>query len=247
MSNVTQLNPLDFPLHGSRLIEASAGTGKTFTIALLYVRLVLGARSANDEAAFERPLTPPEILVVTFTNAATQELRERIRARLVEAAGVFLEGHESNLNLAEASGAAPGGDHLTGMSNVAPRDGFTAPPQELHAKACDHQIHCSWPSATNTIPPPGPPAPDACSSPPNGWTRPPSLPSTAGAIACCASTPSTAAACSRSTWKTTRPSWNSRWCATTGAASTTRSTSTSWPPWCATGVPPSSCTPPCAA
>ncbi|SEF71235.1 exodeoxyribonuclease V subunit beta [Billgrantia desiderata] len=91
MSEVTQLDPLSFPLHGSRLIEASAGTGKTFTIALLYVRLVLGARSANDDAAFERPLTPPEILVVTFTNAATQELRERIRARLVEAANVFLQ------------------------------------------------------------------------------------------------------------------------------------------------------------
>ena len=40
--NPLTLNPLDFPLHGSRLIEASAGTGKTFTIALLYVRLVLG-------------------------------------------------------------------------------------------------------------------------------------------------------------------------------------------------------------
>ncbi|QOR39985.1 exodeoxyribonuclease V subunit beta [Billgrantia diversa] len=91
MSDVSQLNPLDFPLHGSRLIEASAGTGKTFTIALLYVRLVLGARSEADDAAFERPLTPPEILVVTFTNAATQELRERIRARLVEAADVFLK------------------------------------------------------------------------------------------------------------------------------------------------------------
>ncbi|OUE46565.1 exodeoxyribonuclease V subunit beta [Billgrantia desiderata SP1] len=94
MSEVTQLDPLSFPLHGSRLIEASAGTGKTFTIALLYVRLVLGARSANDDAAFERPLTPPEILVVTFTNAATQELRERIRARLVEAASVFLQPAE---------------------------------------------------------------------------------------------------------------------------------------------------------
>ncbi|MFW3615856.1 UvrD-helicase domain-containing protein [Billgrantia antri] len=99
MSEVTQLDPLVFPLHGSRLIEASAGTGKTFTIALLYVRLVLGARSADDDTAFERPLTPPEILVVTFTNAATQELRERIRARLVEAANVFLqpaEGAEGN-------------------------------------------------------------------------------------------------------------------------------------------------------
>lgn len=35
-------NPLDFPLNGSRLIEASAGTGKTYTIAALYVRLVIG-------------------------------------------------------------------------------------------------------------------------------------------------------------------------------------------------------------
>ena len=35
------LDPLTFPLHGSRLIEASAGTGKTYTIAALFVRLVL--------------------------------------------------------------------------------------------------------------------------------------------------------------------------------------------------------------
>ncbi|UTD55723.1 exodeoxyribonuclease V subunit beta [Halomonas sp. MS1] len=89
MSQPAPLNPLTLPLHGSRLIEASAGTGKTFTIALLYVRLVLGGQHSEDHSAFVRPLTPPEILVVTFTNAATQELRERIRHRLVEAAGVF--------------------------------------------------------------------------------------------------------------------------------------------------------------
>ena len=81
------LNPLGFPLHGSRLIEASAGTGKTFTIALLYVRLVLGH---GGDAAFKQALTPPQILVVTFTDAATQELRDRIRARLNEAAQCFL-------------------------------------------------------------------------------------------------------------------------------------------------------------
>jgi exodeoxyribonuclease V beta subunit len=80
------LRPLQFPLQGSSLIEASAGTGKTFTIAMLYVRLVLGHRGADAEA---RPLTPPEILVVTFTEAATKELRERIRARLIEAAEYF--------------------------------------------------------------------------------------------------------------------------------------------------------------
>ncbi|WP_319781399.1 exodeoxyribonuclease V subunit beta [Oceanisphaera sp. IT1-181] len=77
---------LRFALHGSRLIEASAGTGKTFTISALYLRLVLGH---GGEAAFHRELLPPEILVVTFTEAATRELRDRIRARLVEAARVF--------------------------------------------------------------------------------------------------------------------------------------------------------------
>lgn len=77
---------LTFPLHGSRLIEASAGTGKTFTISALYLRLILGH---GGEAAFGEPLLPPQILVVTFTDAATRELRDRIRARLVEAATVF--------------------------------------------------------------------------------------------------------------------------------------------------------------
>jgi len=84
---------LRFPLHGSRLIEASAGTGKTFTISALYLRLVLGH---GGEQAFARELLPPEILVVTFTDAATRELRDRIRARLVEAARVFREEAEGD-------------------------------------------------------------------------------------------------------------------------------------------------------
>src|SRR5699024_6722805 len=81
---VNQLNPLHFPLKGSQLIEASAGTGKTFTLALLYVRLILGQNKHGK--GFVRPLTPREILVVTFTNLAAGELRDRIRARRVEAA-----------------------------------------------------------------------------------------------------------------------------------------------------------------
>ena len=64
---------LNNPLRGSNLIEASAGTGKTHAIAGLYVRLIL-----------EERLKVSEILVVTFTIAATQELRERIRSRLRE-------------------------------------------------------------------------------------------------------------------------------------------------------------------
>ncbi|KLA96699.1 exodeoxyribonuclease V subunit beta [Xanthomonas hortorum] len=66
---------LHLPLHGVRLIEASAGTGKTFTLATLFTRLVV-----------ERGLRIGQILAVTFTEAATQELRRRIRERLVLAA-----------------------------------------------------------------------------------------------------------------------------------------------------------------
>ncbi|MDX1805076.1 MAG: exodeoxyribonuclease V subunit beta [Alcanivorax sp.] len=80
--------PITFPLHGTRLIEASAGTGKTFTLAALYLRLVLGHGGDN---AFHRALLPPEILVVTFTEAATEELRERIRDRLADAARIFAD------------------------------------------------------------------------------------------------------------------------------------------------------------
>lgn len=62
---------LDLPLHGVQLIEASAGTGKTFTLATLVTRLVV-----------ERGLRIGQVLAVTFTEAATQELRKRIRERL---------------------------------------------------------------------------------------------------------------------------------------------------------------------
>ena len=76
--------PLDLlaePLEGLRLIEASAGTGKTHTLADLYLRLVLeGGRTVD------------QILVVTFTVAATAELRDRIRARLEAARQAFLRG-----------------------------------------------------------------------------------------------------------------------------------------------------------
>jgi len=80
------LDAIAFPLWGSRLIEASAGTGKTWTIAALYLRLVLGH---GGEHGFARALRPAEILVMTFTRAATRELSDRIRARLIEAARCF--------------------------------------------------------------------------------------------------------------------------------------------------------------
>jgi len=82
MSATQALDPLRLPLTGTQLIEASAGTGKTWTIAALYLRLVLGHGGAA-------PLLPAQILVMTFTRAATAELRERIRTRLAEAAEAF--------------------------------------------------------------------------------------------------------------------------------------------------------------
>ncbi|MGK2889680.1 MAG: exodeoxyribonuclease V subunit beta [Candidatus Malihini olakiniferum] len=73
------LDVLTLPLFGERLIEASAGTGKTYTLAGLYLRLLLGL---GREAAYPKPLSVEEILVVTFTEAATEELRDRIRANI---------------------------------------------------------------------------------------------------------------------------------------------------------------------
>lgn len=81
------LDPINFPLHGSRLIEASAGTGKTYTIAALYLRLLLA--HGNDGSARKEALNVDQILVVTFTEAATEELRDRVRARIQEAYAVF--------------------------------------------------------------------------------------------------------------------------------------------------------------
>ncbi|MFT6123161.1 MAG: exodeoxyribonuclease V beta subunit [Oleiphilaceae bacterium] len=72
------LNLLNFPLDGLSLIEASAGTGKTYALANLYLRYLL-----------EKQFTVDQILVVTFTEAATQELKDRIRCRIKELGEVF--------------------------------------------------------------------------------------------------------------------------------------------------------------
>jgi exodeoxyribonuclease V beta subunit len=66
---------------GTSLIEASAGTGKTYTITALFVRLIL-----------EENLSVREILVVTYTDAATEELRHRIRQTLADALQAFESG-----------------------------------------------------------------------------------------------------------------------------------------------------------
>ena len=87
MSSIPDLDVFQCDLDGINLIEASAGTGKTWNICGLYLRLLL-----------ERGFDVQQILVVTFTNAATAELRERIRTRIVETRDYLV------------SGIAPGGD-----------------------------------------------------------------------------------------------------------------------------------------
>ncbi|WP_261789590.1 UvrD-helicase domain-containing protein [Buchnera aphidicola] len=74
-----KLNIFQMPLKGINLIEASAGTGKTNTISLLYLRLLLGLEENKKNT---KKLLVQEILVVTFTNAAKEELYIRIKKNI---------------------------------------------------------------------------------------------------------------------------------------------------------------------
>ncbi|RLM08816.1 exodeoxyribonuclease V subunit beta [Gibbsiella quercinecans] len=107
------LDPLALPLFGERLIEASAGTGKTFTIGALYLRLLLGLGQAS---AFPRPLTVEEILVVTFTEAATEELRGRIRSNIHTLRIACVRGHSDDPLM--ASLLAQIGDHADAAAQL---------------------------------------------------------------------------------------------------------------------------------
>ncbi|MGB8427863.1 MAG: exodeoxyribonuclease V subunit beta [Desulfobacterales bacterium] len=78
-------DPNTAPLSGTTLIEASAGTGKTYTIAGLFVRLVL-----------EHDLAVDQILVVTYTTAATEELKTRIRSKLIQTRQALARGHSED-------------------------------------------------------------------------------------------------------------------------------------------------------
>ncbi len=91
---------LDSPLGGTSLIEANAGTGKTYAIEAIFLRLLL-----------EKRLEARRILVVTFTEAATEELRDRIRSRIRGAAAAF------------EAGGHPGDPFLDGLVKKHPRPG----------------------------------------------------------------------------------------------------------------------------
>jgi exodeoxyribonuclease V beta subunit len=80
---------LNCPLEGVNLIEASAGTGKTSTIEALYLRLLL-----------EKGYLVDEILVVTYTVPATEELRDRIRRKVRAALDAMAIGKSEDSFLA---------------------------------------------------------------------------------------------------------------------------------------------------
>ena len=85
---------LRLPLHGLRLIEASAGTGKTFTLITVLLRLLI-----------ERGVPVAQLLAVTFTRAAAAELRQRLRQRLRAAQRVLDGDHDQDDSEAQAAAA----------------------------------------------------------------------------------------------------------------------------------------------
>ncbi len=72
---------------GVSVVEASAGTGKTYSIAMLFLRFVI-----------EQNVKVEELLVVTYTRAATEELRGRIRSRLIEARVILLHATSGDID-----------------------------------------------------------------------------------------------------------------------------------------------------
>ena len=77
----SEFNPFHQPLRkGSILVEANAGTGKTFLIENLCLRFIL-----------EKEIEISSLLILTFTRAATQELKERIRKKFFFAKDALLD------------------------------------------------------------------------------------------------------------------------------------------------------------
>ena len=81
MTGAPSFDVLAHPLGGTHLVEASAGTGKTFSITTLVVRTLL-----------ETALSIERILVVSFTRASAADLRGRVRERIHATLTAFEEG-----------------------------------------------------------------------------------------------------------------------------------------------------------
>ncbi|MGQ0800781.1 MAG: UvrD-helicase domain-containing protein [Pseudomarimonas sp.] len=116
MSEVPDFDPLRVPLEGLQLVEASAGTGKTWSIVSLLLRVIALEGRAIDSA-----------VVVTFTEAATRELAQRLRQRLEEALDVI-------------DGRASGDEFITEMQAEAARRGL--PPILIRQRIFDALVRC---------------------------------------------------------------------------------------------------------
>ncbi|MGF1529492.1 MAG: exodeoxyribonuclease V subunit beta [Candidatus Competibacterales bacterium] len=107
-NNSVAPNALDVfsaPLTGASLVEASAGTGKTYAIAGLYLRFIA-----------EVGLRVDEVLVVTYTKAATAELKERLQGRLLQVRGALRQGESDDPFAAALLAACP--DHSLALRRV---------------------------------------------------------------------------------------------------------------------------------
>lgn len=93
------LRPLQVPLRGLHLVESSAGTGKTWTIATLVIRMLV-----------ERRLTIDQILILTFTRPAAAELQTRVRERVIEALNVVQGKSQTDPLLAQLIDGLPDRD-----------------------------------------------------------------------------------------------------------------------------------------
>ncbi|MBB5207962.1 exodeoxyribonuclease V subunit beta [Chiayiivirga flava] len=140
---------LTVPLSGIQLIEASAGTGKTYTLATLYVRLIVEAR-----------LTVPEVLAVTFTVAATAELRTRLRERLTLAlaladGGAAPDGSEPTVALVDAALRSETRAALVHRLRAAVESMDLAPIHTIHAfcqrALADHALEAAQPLAAREL------------------------------------------------------------------------------------------------
>jgi len=101
------MKPFDLltcPLEGVNLIEASAGTGKTYALSGLFLRFLL-----------EKKLSAKQILVITFTNAATAELKSRIRRMIVDARFAFISGDSQNTFIKYLLEKYPDEENRTGI------------------------------------------------------------------------------------------------------------------------------------
>ena len=131
--------PLDFPLHraGTTFIEASAGTGKTHALTTLVARLVIEEGWSIDR-----------ILVVTFTRAATAELRERIRRVL----GMLLDAVRARLREHASQAGRPPSAGLPGSAGFPDSAGL--PDSASHEPVIDpraRELLAAWQARTGDI------------------------------------------------------------------------------------------------